>query len=105
MDSLGRLNNADKSTYPSQANRITLALEFHVQRGDSRTYKTSLTAKKRTDVLQDVIGIQPRRPACDCNSRYIKAARTILGRGYAVDSNPIPSRHPRTGTRNPVIYT
>lgn len=51
MDSLGRLNNADKSTYPSQANRITLALEFHVQGEDSRTYQTSLATKERTDVL------------------------------------------------------
>lgn len=47
---------------PSQPH-ITLVLEFHVQREDSRTYQTSLAAKERTDVLQDVIGIQPTRPA------------------------------------------
>lgn len=61
-----------------------------MQRDNSRTQKTSLTAKERTDVLQDVIGIEPRRPAYDYNSRYIKAARIIVRKGFAGYSNPIP---------------
>lgn len=46
----------------------------HAKRGFKNSQDV-IKCKERTDVLQDVIGIETRRPACDCKSRYIKAAR------------------------------